>query len=103
MSDILKPQSLAELTEILNNNGQVVVDFSKSEGCVYCTRLAPHFKKVAEKSDKTFVEIDVLHVQEVIETYGLQSVPTVLYFQKGEETVTLTGRTSLKLLRELGE
>lgn len=103
MSDVVKVQSMAELTEVLNNNDNVVVDFSKSVGCVYCTRLSPHFKKVAEKSDQTFVEVDVLNVPEAIDAYGLMAVPTVLYFRKGLETKTLTGRTSVKLLKELSE
>lgn len=101
MGDVRKVQSLAELTEVINSNDQVVVDFSKSVGCVYCTRLAPHFKKAAEKSEIAFVEIDVLSTPEVIDAFGIQSVPTVLHFKTGEPTATLTGRTSVKLLSEL--
>lgn len=104
MGDVRKAQSLAELTEILNDNGNVVVDFSKSIGCVYCTRLTPHFKKTAEKSNEsvTFVEVDVLSAPDVIDAFGIQSVPTVLHFKHGEQTNTLTGRTSVKLLQEIG-
>ena len=101
MGEVRKVQSLAELTEVINDNDQVVVDFSKSVGCVYCTRLAPHFKKAAEKSEVTFVEVDVLSAPDVIDAFGIQSVPTVLHFKKGESTTTLTGRTSVKLLSEL--
>jgi thioredoxin reductase (NADPH) len=101
LGEVRKVQSLAELTELINNNEQLVVDFSKSVGCVYCTRLAPHFKKAAEKSDVAFAEVDVLSAPEVIEAFGIQSVPTVLYFRTGHETQTLTGRTSVKLLSEL--
>lgn len=101
MGEVHKPQSIAQLTELMNNNDELVVNFSKSVGCVYCTRLKPHFVKAAEKSEKTFVEIDVLEVPDAINAYGIQSVPTVLHFKKGEPTATLTGRTSVKLLSEL--
>ena len=102
MGDVRKAQSLAELTEILNANDSVVVDFSKSEGCVYCKRLTPHFTKAAEKSDILFVEVDVLNATDVIDAFGLQSVPTVLHFKKDEPTTPILGRTSLKILQELG-
>lgn len=101
MGEVRKAQSLAELTEIINGNDQVVVDFSKSVGCVYCTRLAPHFKKAAEKSDIQFVEIDVLSAPEVISAFAIQSVPTVLHFKRGEETATVSGRTCKQLVDEL--
>jgi thioredoxin 1 len=101
LGEVHKPQSIAQLTELMNNNDELVVNFSKSVGCVYCTRLKPHFVKAAEKSEKTFVEIDVLEVPDAINAYGIQSVPTVLHFKKGEPTATLTGRTSVKLLSEL--
>lgn len=101
MGDVRHVQSLAELTELINNNEEVVIDFSKSVGCVYCSRLAPHFSKAAEKTDVTFAEVDVLSVPEVIQAFDIQSVPTVLHFKQGEPTATLTGRTSMKLLQEI--
>lgn len=100
MSEVRHISSLNELSELMTD-GNVVVDFSKSEGCVYCKRLAPHFAKAAEKSDLVFAEVDVLELPEAIEAFGIQSVPTVLYFKHGEPTVTLSGRTSVKLLSEL--
>lgn len=102
MSEVVKAQSLAELTEILNENDSVVVNFSMSQGCNACMRLLPQFEKVAAQIDSVFVYVDVMSVHEVVDAYGIQSVPTVLHFRKGEPTVTLTGRTSAKLLRELG-
>jgi len=103
LGDVRHVQSLAELTELINESDELVVDFSKSVGCIYCTRLAPHFTKAAEKSEVTFAEVDVLSVPEVIDAFGIQSVPTVLHFKDGESTATLTGRTSMKLLQEVGK
>lgn len=104
MTEVRKISTLAELTEIMTYNDRVVVDLSAPSWCVPCQRLAPHFSKAAEKSTAVFVEIDVEKADKaILDTYPTQSVPTVLYFQKGYETVTLTGRTSLKLLKEIGE
>lgn len=103
MSQVHNARSIAELTELMNNNDELVVDFSKSVGCVYCTRLKPHFEKAAAKSDKTFVVVDLLEVPDAINAYGIQSVPTVLHFKVGEQTAVITGRTSVTILRELGE
>lgn len=103
MSEVRHVSSLNELAELMTYNDDVVVDFSKSEGCIYCTRLAPHFRKAAEKSEAVFVEVDVLELPDAINAYGIQSVPTVLHFKKGEPTATLTGRTSVTLLRDIGK
>jgi thioredoxin 1 len=103
LSQVRKARSIAELTEIINSSTQTVIDFSKSQGCVYCKRLSPHFAKAAEKSDINFVEVDLLEVPDAINAYGIMAVPKVLYLRDGEPTVELTGRTSVTLLRQLAE
>lgn len=104
MSKVIKVSTLTQLTEIMNNNDRVVVDLAAPSWCVPCQRLAPHFAKASEKSEAVFVEIDIENAdQQILDSYPTQSVPTVLYFQKGQETATLTSRTSVALLKELGE
>jgi thioredoxin 1 len=101
LAEVVRANTVTEFTELMDSHDELIVDFSKSVGCVFCTRLAPHFKKAAEKSDKVFVEVDVLTDPDFISAYALQSVPTVLHFRKGQPTVTLSGRTSVKLLQEI--
>ncbi|QNN99265.1 thioredoxin [Streptomyces phage Faust] len=104
MSQVRKVSTLTELTEIMNDNDRVVVDLAAPSWCVPCQRLAPHFAKASEKSDAVFVEIDIENAdKQILDTYPTQSVPTVLYFQKGAETATLKARTSVALLKEIGE
>ncbi|AXH68877.1 thioredoxin [Streptomyces phage SparkleGoddess] len=102
MGDVRKVRTLTELHEIMNNHDKVVLDLAAPSWCVPCQRLAPHFKKAAEKSDAAFVEVDIEDAEEdILNTYPTQSVPTVLLLQKGEPTVTLKGRTSVALLKEI--
>ncbi|WMI33566.1 thioredoxin [Streptomyces phage Kenrey] len=103
LGDVRKVRTLTELHEIMNNNDKVVLDLAAPSWCVPCQRLAPHFAKAAEKSDAAFVEVDIEDAEQaILDTYPTQSVPTVLLLQNGEPTVTLKGRTSVALLKEIG-
>ncbi|XAO35363.1 thioredoxin [Streptomyces phage Francob] len=103
MGEVRKVRTLTELHEIVNSNDKVVLDLAAPSWCVPCQRLAPHFAKAAEKSDAAFVEVDIEDADEaILNTYPTQSVPTVLLLQTGEPTVTLKGRTSVALLKEIG-
>jgi len=102
INDVLRVSTLADLHEIMNNNDSVVVDFSAPAWCQPCKRLAPHFAKAAEKSDAVFVEIDIDKADDAIRnTYPIQSVPVVLFFQKGHPTKTVSGRTAPTILRDI--
>ncbi|QQV92538.1 thioredoxin [Streptomyces phage MeganTheeKilla] len=102
MGEVRKVRTLTELHEIMNDNDKVVLDLAAPSWCVPCQRLAPHFAKAAEKSDAAFVEVDIEDAEQaILDTYPTQSVPTVLLLQSGEPTVTLKGRTSVALLKEI--
>jgi thiol-disulfide isomerase/thioredoxin len=79
-----------------------VVDFSAPGWCVPCRRLAPHFRKAAETSSAVFVEIDIDNADEAIrQKYDIQSVPTVILFEDGEQVKLITGRTVMQILQEI--
>jgi thioredoxin 1 len=102
LGEVRKVRTLTELHEIMNDNDKVVLDLAAPSWCVPCQRLAPHFAKAAEKSDAAFVEVDIEDAEQaILDTYPTQSVPTVLLLQNGEPTVTLKGRTSVALLKEI--
>lgn len=96
--------TLDELVEVTNNNKKVVVKFW-ADWCQPCKKLAPHFEKAAEKTDAAFVEVDIENCDKsVLEAYSIQSVPTLIYINMDRyEVVTLQGRTSLQILKEIGE
>lgn len=99
-----KVTTLEELNDILDKNERVVIDLGAPSWCIPCRRLSPHFNKASEKSSAVFVEIDIENCDNAInESYPVQTVPTVLYIRKGYETVTLNSRTSVQILKEIGE
>lgn len=102
MSNVVHVSSSEELNEVLASNPKVLVDFSKSVGCVWCKRLEPHFNAAAGLAeDTTFVYVDVLEAPELIETYGFMKVPTVLLFENGDKVAEVESRTAMQIAAEI--
>ena len=72
-------------SDLINADQAVLVDFS-AEWCGPCKMLAPVLKEVKGKlGDKIkIIKIDIDANQSVAEAYQIQSVPTMILFQKGE-------------------
>lgn len=103
MSDVLSASNLNELNSILDNNSRVVVDFQAPSWCVPCRKLAPHFKAAAEKSPAVFVEVDIDVALDIRDKYDVMSVPQVYLFENGQKTREIVSRTTLPLIKEIGE
>jgi len=100
---VVEVTTLDQLHEIFNAHEKVLVDFHAPSWCVPCKRLAPHIDIVANKRDDVrVVKIDVdLADQGIRDTFPIMSVPTVLYFENGEQTREIKGRTGPVILKEL--
>lgn len=72
-------------SELIQSEQPVLVDFS-AEWCGPCKMLAPVLKELKSKvGDKVkIIKIDIDANQKVAEIYQVQSVPTLILFQKGE-------------------
>ena len=72
--------------EVLNSETPVVVDFSAT-WCGPCQQLSPIIDQLAgDYEGRVKVgKVDIDNDQSTAATYGIMSVPTVLYFKGGEK------------------
>lgn len=102
MTEVVVANSYDELKEILDNNDDVVVDFSALAWCIPCQRFKPHFDKAAENLPNikfVYVDADTMD-RRTSEEFPVQSVPTVIRIKDGVST-NVSGRTVVQLMKEL--
>ncbi|MEP7264085.1 MAG: thioredoxin [Bacteroidota bacterium] len=76
---------MSKFEEIINSDTPVLIDFS-AEWCGPCKAFAPVLKEIAGLVDgkARVIKIDIDKNQQVAMKYGIQSVPTLMIFKKGE-------------------
>jgi thioredoxin 1 len=80
-----------EYYEMINSDGLSVVKYGAS-WCGPCRVLAPIMDGVSTKfDDVNFGEIDVDSQSEIAREQGIRSVPTILFFKKGEIVERMVG------------
>ncbi|NLJ57307.1 MAG: thioredoxin [Tissierellia bacterium] len=77
--------STQEFDELIKNNRYVLVDFWAA-WCAPCRMVAPVIDEIADKySEKVRVaKVNVDDQQELSIRYGIQSIPTVIFFKEGK-------------------
>ncbi len=85
--------------ELIEGETPVLVDFS-AEWCGPCKMMAPILKelKVEVKESVKIIKIDVDKSPQAASVYQVQSVPTLILFQKGQILWRKSGVTSAKEL-----
>ena len=78
--------------EVTSAQKPVLLDFTAS-WCPPCQRLAPVIDRLAEKyaGKVTVGKVDVDESDEIARKYGIESVPTILFFNGGELIDTVQG------------
>jgi thioredoxin 1 len=86
-------------TEVLESNQAVVVDFW-AEWCGPCKMLAPVLDEIAvEQTGRAKVaKVNIDNNPTLAARFGIQSIPTLLYFAKGQvrgQSVGVTGKKAI--------
>ena len=77
--------STQEFDDMIKQNRYVVAEFW-AEWCTPCRMVAPVIEKVAEQySGKINVaKVDIDEQQELAIRYGIQTIPTIIFFKEGK-------------------
>jgi thioredoxin 1 len=83
--------------------GTVIVDFY-ADWCMPCVAIKKSLEEIeTESPDVTVIRLNVDEDQESVKAYGVQSIPTLILFQNGEEVRRTVGAASkASLLSSLG-
>jgi thioredoxin 1 len=86
--------------KVLKGKGTVLVDFY-ADWCGPCKMIAPILEELAGEYGErlTIVKVDADTAPEITGQYGIQSLPTLLFFQGGKPTHKVVGALPRPALR----
>ena len=86
---------------VLDQKRYVLVDFWAS-WCGPCKMLAPVLSQIAEENDDIIVgKVNVDEEMGLAQTFGIQSIPTVILFKDGKPVKQSIGFTSKEKLEKM--
>ena len=99
MKSILEINEASFDAEVLKSKQPVLVDFW-APWCGPCKMLGPVLEEIAEEQAgrAKVVKVNVDENQDLALRYGIQAIPTVLYFANGEVRDSLRGLASKRVI-----
>lgn len=88
-------------TEVLEANGKTMVDFW-APWCGPCRMLGPVIEQLAD--DKPEIKVCKVNIDDhpaLAQRYGVQSIPTVIVFERGAEAARSVGIVSKEKLMSM--
>lgn len=88
-------------SEVLQSKKPVVVDFW-AEWCGPCRMLNPIMEKITETNKKVLVgKLDVDANPKTTTKYGIQGIPTIIFFKEGKVVHQITGHQSQDKIQKI--
>ncbi len=87
--------------KVMNANTPVVLDFY-ADWCGPCRRLGPIFEELSsEMDDVAFYKVDVENASDLAAQFGVQSIPTIIMFNKGDMVERVMGLMPKEALADM--
>ncbi|WP_413361937.1 thioredoxin family protein [Lysinibacillus sp. 3P01SB] len=93
---IILPDDLE--SKIDSNEGTYAYFFSPT--CQYCKAFTPVLMPIAEQYSKTIDQLNVLEFDMAWNEYKIESTPTLIYFENGEEVARIVGDAPEEVVHE---
>ena len=89
--------------DTINNNSVTVVDVY-ADWCGPCKMITPLLEQLSnELTNVKFVKLDADADTELVRSFGIQSIPTILFFKDGDLKQKLIGFQPKDRLKSLAE
>ena len=83
-------ESEDQMQKLVEESDVVLVDYY-ADWCGPCKMLEPTVEEIAAESDATVLKVDIDELQELAQSRGIQSVPTLEFYADGEQAERVVG------------
>lgn len=84
----IMPDELSEQVE----SGEAVTVYFYNPECVHCQNTTPYLVPLAEDNGVDMKKMNLLEFKNQWNVYGIESTPTLIHFENGEEQARIVGQ-----------